>query len=470
MVRVDVVGAVAGAADVAQFVCLGEALPAGVPKAEFSGKALTTVLLRSPAGRELWVGLGAADAVTGQTLRRAAGVAVKHFLRIGAEEVTLVVGRHEAHVQAAVEGALLAAYRFEEYRPKEARRPQTFKRLRVVVEGKAAPLTAAAHLGTVLGESTNLARAWGNLPPNDLPPSVLADRAAALCREHGLACRIWDEKRLAKDGFHGILAVGRASHHPPRFLVIEHLHGPRRQKPVVLVGKAITFDTGGISLKSREGMEEMKWDKMGGLAVLAAMTALARLKRPISVVGLIPCAENMPGGGAWRPGDIISTYDGQTIEVTNTDAEGRVILADALAYGRRHYQPKAMLDFATLTGACMVALGESKAGFFTAHEDLASTVEAAAAKTGEEVWRLPLGDEYEESIKSDVALVKNSGSRFGGASAAACFLRHWAGDVPWVHFDIAGVAFSTKDKSYREKGATGFGVRLAVELAQQLSE
>jgi leucyl aminopeptidase len=257
--------------------------------------------------------------------------------------------------------------------------------------------------------------------------------------------------------------VGKGSSHPPRLIVIEYMGGAKKDRPVALVGKAVTFDTGGISLKPGAQMDEMKWDKMGGLAVLGILLAAADLKLPLNIIGLIPAAENMPGPDAYRPGDIITTRDGKTIEVLNTDAEGRIILADAIAHARLTYKPSAILEYSTLTGAVVMALGYRRAGLFTADEKLKAALIAAGIVTGELVWALPVDEEYKEGTLSEVATVKNIGGREGSACISASFVKTWAEDVPFVHLDIAGTAWTTKPPAYLEGGATGFGVRLTLQ-------
>jgi len=255
-------------------------------------------------------------------------------------------------------------------------------------------------------------------------------------------------------------------------IILEHKNGKSTEKPIVLVGKAVTFDTGGISLKPGDKMDEMKFDKCGGCTVLGIMKAVSELKLPINVVGIIPSVENMPGGESYRPGDIIKLYSGKTAEILNTDAEGRLILADALAYGEKHYSPKAILDFATLTGACIIALGTNVAGIVSNNDKLKEKIIDSSKKTTEEVWELPLNDDYMDMIKSDVADMKNVGiGRAAGTITAAAFLKNAINNTPWVHFDIAGVAWTqvgTKDKPYNPKGATGFGVRLTLDYLQNL--
>jgi leucyl aminopeptidase len=315
-------------------------------------------------------------------------------------------------------------------------------------------------------EATNLVREIGNLPGNLLYPATLAEHATKIARRTGLKLRVFDEKLLAKGKFGGLLAVGQGSVRPPRMIVLEHRGGPKSQAPVALVGKAITFDTGGISIKPAANMEEMIFDKCGGIAVLGAMAALAALGVKRNVVGVIASAENMPGGNAYRPGDIITTYDGKHIEIVNTDAEGRVVLADAIAYARRDLGATAIVDLATLTGACGIALGEYAAGFWSSDEELGHRVLSAAEKAGERLWPMPLFEDYETQIKSDVALIKNSGGRLGGACTGAAFLKTFAEDTPWAHLDIAYTGHREKDRADLARGATGFGIRTLVELIE----
>jgi leucyl aminopeptidase len=294
-------------------------------------------------------------------------------------------------------------------------------------------------------------------------PAVLAEKAEELAKGRALTVKVWNERHLKRDGFGGILGVGQGStQHPPRLIVIEYRGGTKREAPLALVGKAITFDTGGISIKPSAAMDEMKYDKMGGLAVLGMMLAIADLKLPVNVVGLIPSAENMPGPEAYRPGDILTTRDGKTIEVLNTDAEGRIILADAIAHARLEYEPKAIIDFATLTGAVILALGHRRAGMFTSDEKLRDALLAASKASGEQVWWMPVDDEFKENVASEIATVKNSTFREGSACSAASFVKTWAEEIPFVHVDIAGTAWTTKPPSYLEGGATGFGIRLIV--------
>ncbi len=458
-------------ADTVRFVTKGEKIPASIPAAEFSGKLLSSALVREGKSRLLYVGLGETKELSAKKVSRAAGYAVRELNRLGATSARFELGKLTNHLSAAAEGAILGAYKFEEFkRPVERRQTELKKVTFLVGAAASAKARAAVKAGVLIGEGVNTTRSLGNLPPNVLTPASLASKARELARKHGLTARIFDHARLKKDGFGGILAVGGGSAHTPRLIVLEYNGGKKGEKPVALVGKAITFDAGGLSLKPSATMDEMKWDKMGGLTVLGIMQAVATLKLPINVVAVIASAENLLGAGAYRPSDIVTTYDGKTIEVLNTDAEGRIVLADALSYARKTYKPVSMFEFSTLTGACVVALGRERAGLFSLDEKLIKTVEKSSAATGDLVWNLPMGDEYDEYVKSEVATVKNIGERWGGACFAASFLQTWAEDVPFVHLDIAGTAWITRPKKDLEIGATGHGVRLLVNVLQGMAK
>ena len=291
-------------------------------------------------------------------------------------------------------------------------------------------------------------------------------RRASLVSDKGLRVTILNEKALKAGKFGGILAVGKGSARPPRLILLEHRGGGAGEAPVALVGKAITFDTGGISIKPAANMEEMIFDKSGGMAVLGAMAAIADLKIKRNVIGVIASAENMPGPDAYRPGDIVTAYDGKHIEILNTDAEGRVVLADAIAYARKVRKAAAIIDLATLTGAMGVALGEAAAGIWSTSDSLKEQLLAASEKTGERLWPMPLYPEYEEQIRSDVALVKNTGGRLAGSCTAATFLKTFAEETPWAHIDIAYTASTDKERADLARGATGFGIRTLVELLE----
>jgi leucyl aminopeptidase len=462
--KIDVRTSPVGSPDLVTFFVKGGPLPAGVPATEFEGASGSTVLLRDKNQRTLIVGLGEKDKIAPDTLRRAAGTGVKQLLKLGAADIALDLTAYGEHVGAAVEGAILASYKFVGFGKDPSKKTRgILTRLQVVVkENELIRARVQVREAEVVATITNTMRDIGNLPGNMLNPSILADKTKDLAKGTRLTVKIWNERHLARDGFGGILAVGRGSVNSPRLIVLEYNGAGKRETPIALVGKAITFDTGGISIKPGAAMDEMKWDKMGGLAVLGIMLAAAELKLPLNIVGLIPSAENMPGPDAYRPGDIITSRDGKTIEVLNTDAEGRIILADAIAHARLIYKPSAILEFSTLTGAVIMALGYNRAGMFTSEDKLRDILLAAGRTTGELLWALPVDDEYKEAILSEIATVKNIGGREGSACASASFVKTWAETTPFVHFDIAGTAWTTKPPAHLEGGATGFGIRLII--------
>jgi leucyl aminopeptidase len=324
-----------------------------------------------------------------------------------------------------------------------------------------------AERGRVVAEAQNYARELAARPANVVTPHYLGDEARQIGQELGLKVTILDEEAMRSDGMAALLAVAAGSAEEPRFIAIEHtpLEGRR---PVALVGKGVTFDAGGLSLKTPENMQTMKYDMSGAAAVLGAVRAIARLQLPLNVVGLIPAVENMPSGRAMRPGDVISSRSRKTIEVLNTDAEGRLILADALSYAAR-YEPEALVDVATLTGACVVALGHEAIGLMGTDQALMDEIRAAGERSGERVWQLPLWDEYRELLKSEVADIKNTGGRPAGTISAAIFLREFVGSVPWAHLDIAGTAWAEKAGPLQPVGPTGVGVRLLTEWLRRRS-
>jgi leucyl aminopeptidase len=308
-----------------------------------------------------------------------------------------------------------------------------------------------------------LARDLENAPGNEIYPETLAATAQQSVKKYGYRCEVWDKKKIETMGFGGLLAVNSGSTRPPRFIILEYNAGRKDLETVVLVGKGITFDSGGISIKPASGMAEMKMDMSGAAAVIGTLEASARLKLPVHLVGLIPTTENMPSGSSMRPGDIITHYGGKTSEVDNTDAEGRLILADALAYAEK-FKPSAVIDLATLTGAVVVALGHHATGMFGNDDELMARLKEAGDKSFERVWQMPLFDEYEKQIKSDIADVKNVGGRWAGAITAAWFLKKFIGDYKWVHLDIAGTAILEDELPYSPKGGSGVGVRLLTEM------
>ena len=438
-----------------------KALPQGISEAELSLRPGSRVFHHGE--NVLLAGLGDADKITADEMRMAAGSAAMAMKRSGRTRFTLHLGEWAQFAGAAVEGMVLADFAYEEFK---TTRTRTIEQVNVVVGANnvASVKKAVAHAQT-LAESTNLARGIANRPGNVVYPETLAEEARWHAKKHGLRCTVLDEKQLRAKRFGGITAVGGGSARPPRLIVLEHRGGPRAQAPLALVGKAITFDTGGISIKPAADMEKMIWDKCGGAAVLGAMLAIAKLGVKRNVIGLIPAAENMPGAAAYRPGDIVTCYDGRHVEIVNTDAEGRMILADAIGFARKEHKAAAIVDIATLTGAVGIALGESAAGLWSSDDTLRDATLEAAKKSGERLWPMPHFPEYDEAIRSDVALIKNSGGRMGGSCTAAAFLRTFAEKTPWAHLDIAYTSFRNKDGASLARGATGFGVRTMVELA-----
>ncbi len=399
-----------------------------------------------------------------QVLRSATGAAIMRLAKIGVESATLELGTWHPFAGEIVEGALLASYRFDEFRASHGCSLKTL-RLQCAARDMGA-VKQNARKSLLLAEAVNYAREIANQPGNVINPAALAAEAAKLARRKRLSIQVMDEKMLRAGGFGGLLAVGGGSAHPPRLIVLEHRGNPSSKDVIALVGKAITFDSGGISLKPSDKMEEMVFDKCGGIAVLGAMAAISDFRVKQNVVGIIASAENLPGPLAYRPGDIVTAFDGKNIEIINTDAEGRVVLADAIGYARKEKKARAIIDVATLTGAIGVALGEQAAGLWSNSDALNAAVMAAGAKSGERFWPMPLFAEYHEQIKSDVALVKNSAGRLGGSCTAAAFLQTFAVDTPWVHLDIAYMASHLKDRPDMGRGATGFGVRTLARLVQ----
>jgi leucyl aminopeptidase len=439
------------------------ALPRGIADAELSLKPGSRIFHHGE--NVLCVGLGDAQKVTADEIRHAAGSAAMAMKRSGRTRFALHLGDWEQFTGAAVEGMMLADYSYEEFK---TTRTRALEHVNVIVgASRVAAAKKIAELARTLGGFTNLARGIANRPGNVVFPETFAEEARWHAKKHGLRCTVLDEKQLRARRFGGITAVGGGSARPPRLIVLEHRGGPRTQAPLALVGKAVTFDTGGVSIKPAADMEQMIWDKCGGAAVLGAMLAIAKLDVRRNVIGLIPAAENMPGAAAYRPGDIVTCYDGRHVEIVNTDAEGRMILADAIGFARKDHRAAAIVDIATLTGACGVALGDAAAGLWSSDDRLRDATLDAAKKSGERLWPMPLFPEYDDAIRSDVALLKNSGGRIGGACTAAAFLRTFAEKTPWVHLDIAYTSHRNKESASLAKGATGFGVRTLVELASR---
>jgi leucyl aminopeptidase len=361
---------------------------------------------------------------------------------------------------------VLALYKYDKYiTVKKAEAEITLKEISFFRAAAADEknIKKAVKAAEAIYRAVTFARDLANAPGNEVFPEVLAERAEKMAKEHKLGITVLGRKEIKELGMGGILGVSAGSEKPPRFLIVEHNKGKENLDTIVLVGKGVTFDSGGISIKPSSGMDEMKLDMSGAAAVLGAMQAIADLDLPLHVVGLTPLVENMPSGSAMRPGDILTAMNGKTIEVDNTDAEGRLILADALAYAER-YKPKTVIDLATLTGACVVALAQFATGMMGTDEATMEKLKKVGEKTHERVWQLPIYDDYDKLIKSNVADVKNTGGRWGGAITAAMFLKRFIGEYPWVHLDIAGTAMLEEATDYEPKGGSGVGVRLLVEL------
>jgi leucyl aminopeptidase len=439
---------------------------------DFSGKQGESALLYTDlaAPRLLLLGLGERSSFTLEKVRRTAASAARRARTIGVREVAFALPRPESAsvegaARAAVEGATLGLYRFTRYKSggREADTDRDLDTFELVLDAAAdePAVSRAADVGVKVAAATLLARDLANEPSNTATPEYLAAKAREIAERYAMEVEVLDRARIEAEGLVGLATVGRSAENEPRFIVLEHRNGGDGA-PIVLVGKAVTFDSGGISIKPSSGMEDMKFDMSGGAAVLGAMEAVGAIDLPLNVVALVPATENLPGGGAFKPGDVLRLHSGKTVEVLSTDAEGRLILADALSYARR-YEPAAVVDCATLTGACRVALGDHASGLMGNDEDLIAEVQAAGETTGERAWPLPLFDEYTEQIRGDVADIKNSGGRYGGALTAGAFLKEFA-DFPWAHLDIAGTAYGKKGDAYTAKGATGAPTRLLVEF------
>ena len=439
---------------------------------EFVGKPMELALLRRPPGlkarRLVAVGCGKFNRFDSSVLRKAVGTAFRSLKSKGAK--TIGVWLDDPFLKpeftgAAAEGGILGDYDSTRYKT-DKREQKTVESFSVVVPASSPELERAAERGILTAESQNYARMLIEEPGNALPPRVLAERARAMAAEVGLECEVLDQDRLKQLGMGALLGVAQGSNEPPVLITLRYRPqaGGASKDHLALIGKGVTFDTGGISIKPSENMEKMKYDMAGAGAVLGAMRALAVLKPPIPVTAFIPAVENMPGSRAQRPGDIVTSLSGKTIEVLNTDAEGRLILADALEYARRQGSTH-MVDAATLTGAIVIALGHVHTGAFSSDDAMLRRVLDAARAAGEMMWHMPLDEDYKEYLKSNVADLPNIGGRAGGSITAAYFLKEFAGDTPWVHLDIAGTAWLEENKPYMPKGPSGVCVRTFVNLA-----
>jgi leucyl aminopeptidase len=433
---------------------------------------ISTIYTRGslPAKRIVLVGLGKRGEFDLEKLRAAYAKVMQHLRSLNIKQATtsidsgLLPGSIDRPAQAVAEGALLGLYQYAPFKTVDRENLKDVEQLTILVEENDFPgIDGAVENAQAIGRAVYFTRDLVSAPANQMTPTILAEEAVEIATGRGVSCTVFDKAGLVELGMNSLLSVASGSNEEPRFIILEYMGGQETAPPIVLVGKGITFDSGGICLKPSDKMDEMKTDMAGGAAVIGTIMACADLRLPLNVVGLIPATENMPSGTALKPGDVFTSYSGKTVEVINTDAEGRLILADALAYAS-NYKPAAIIDLATLTGACVVALGEEVTGMMGTDDKLKSELREASRQTGELVWELPLWENYHELIKSDIADYKNHGGRWGGAITASAFLSKFVGDFPWVHLDIAGPAWTDKGKTYIPKGASGVGVRLLVEF------
>ena len=454
---------------------LGGTIAQLIKQGDIKGKLNEITLIyssgRLPAGRVAVVGLGKKKELNTNKLRGAFGEACRYLRGKGAATIASGIPDSDIEIDAAAqsmtEGAVLGLYAFRKHITKKENGFGEIKEI-TITGGEKRRMERAIQKGKIIAEAASMARDMVNEPANFLTPAEMAEAARKLAKEYGLRVEIFEREKMKELGMGGLLGVSQGSQQPPRFIVISYRGRTSAGLDVALVGKGITFDSGGISIKPSEGMADMKGDMAGGASVMATIRALAQLKPAINVTALIPATENMPSGTAMKPGDIITAMNGKTIEVLNTDAEGRLILADALSYANK-LGAKAIIDVATLTGACQIALGKITSGLFTNNQSLLDRVIEAANDAGEPAWQLPLFDEYKEFIKSDFADIKNTGNRYGGAITAAKFLEEFVDKTPWVHIDLTGPD-TDKDKGYQVKGATGVPVRTLVNLVMGMAK
>ncbi len=459
------------------------ALKAAAKKAlglkEFNGKTDEGLTLYNlpeiNARRVIFWGIGEQANIDRETMREMTGKIVKSCQQKEPAEIWFAVPETKINglktstlLTAMQEGAYLGNHLFTKYKGDKKKKPLKHMNFLVAADVVRKLRSVSKRVTAVCG-GTILAREWINVPSNDKTPEKLTRSIAGRARKQGLKVRILNESQLKQKKFGALLAVAAGSQSKPSLLILEH-KVPGAQKTIALVGKGVTFDSGGLNIKTGNSMAGMKADMSGAAAVAATLISAATINRKFNLIGAIPIVENMPSGGAARPGDIIRSYAGKTIEIGNTDAEGRLILIDAMSYVIETYQPQYVIDVATLTGACVVALGEKIAGVFSKDEQLAGAIISAGEKTHERCWRMPLPDDYKDLLKSEFADMSNIGStRWGGAIAAALFLSEFTADTPWAHIDIAGPAYHSKESAYCGAGGTGFGVRLLFELFDRLS-
>jgi len=470
-------GGATAAVDQALDGAIAQLIEAGEIKGKLGELALIHTLGKIPARRIVVAGLGKQSEFGLDTIRRVVGEACRFLRTKGAKKVATITHgtgaggiEPEKSAQAIAEGGILGLYTFRKHITKKSETGEIEELLIVDRDESRLPqLERGCSMGKVMAEAANFARDMINEPANFMTPGDMAEVAKKLAAEYNLKCTVLDRGQMQELGMGALLGVAQGSRQEPKFIVLEYKGDSSSQKTLGLVGKGITFDSGGISIKSSEGMVDMKGDMAGAATIVATLRALVELKPKINVTALAPATENLPGGAALKPGDVLKAMSGKTIEVASTDAEGRLILADALSYaGKLGLSP--LVDVATLTGACRIALGTVCSGAFTNNQELVDKVIKAGEKAGEHIWQMPMYEEYKEQNKSDVADIKNTGGRYGGAINAAQFLSTFVEDTPWVHLDIAGTSESDKEKGYIVKGATGVGVRTLANLALALAE
>jgi leucyl aminopeptidase len=451
---------------------VADALKSGEIRGRF-GEHMLLYAKDQPYRRVLAISLGEPSKFEPYLLARYAGIAVRYLGRRNVEEIAIALppqAKDDAAASASfvTEGAITGSFDTTLYQEKPDRIATTS--VAILANGSdAGELQRGIDHGSVLGEAVNLARRLAITPANDMTPTHLAEEATSLAQKAGIEVEVLDEARARQERMGSFLSVAQGSAQPPKFIVLRYAGDPSSKELLALVGKGITFDTGGISIKPAERMEDMKYDMSGGAGVIAAMFALGKLKPKINVVGLVPATENMPGGKATKPGDIVSAMNGKTIEVINTDAEGRLILADALCYANKLGATK-IVDAATLTGACVIALGHASSAAVTNNDEFGTLFLAVAKPTGERYWHMPYFEDYTTQMKSDIADLKNTGGRPAGALTAAAFLREFVGETPWIHLDIAGTAYLENESAWQAKGPTGTPVRAFVALAESLAK
>jgi leucyl aminopeptidase len=465
-------GGATGTVDKALDGAITKLIKQGEIKGNLNEISIIHSLGKIPARIVAVAGLGKQPELTSDKIRSLAAEFCRSLRRLNCRRIATIV--HGAGVggigtetasQVLTEGSLLGLYRFQKHMTKETENHDIAEF--IIVEKDAAKLPAlkeGCKTGKVIADATNSARDWINEPANYMTPSSMAKIAKELAKKYRLGLTIMEREQMEKEGMGAILGVAQGSRQPPKLIVLSYKGDKTSSNTLGLVGKGITFDSGGISIKPSEDMAEMKGDMAGAAAVMAALEAIAQLKPRVNVTAIFPATENLPGGNALKPGDILKALNGKTIEVVNTDAEGRLILADALSYAvKQGLSP--LIDLATLTGACRVALGDIYSGILGSSQELIEKVIKAGADAGERLWQMPMHEDYKELNKSDVADIKNSGGRWAGTITAAHFLAEFAGDTPWAHIDIAGTSFMEKERGYLVKGATGAGVRTLINFA-----